>query len=463
MRRRGRTLFGRIYFYTLGVLLLVGCTVMAMGSLVARPRVLHEYAERIVLRLAARVQAGLDDPPRRDALLRDIAESFELDVTLRRSDGQLIDSVGAPLPPPLPRELEALRGGPLMSSPRLLQERRRWFAAAPVYDEGGRPRALLQVSFRRHMHPPSVLWPALAIALVLILVGASTLRMSRRLTRPIDELGEANRRLGAGDLAYRIPVSSGSPRRHYDDELRALQRSWNEMAGRIEALVRSQKELLANVSHELRSPLSRIRVALALLPEDPALQRRLGDIEADLGELERLIDDVLTTSRLEASGLPLRRERLQAGPLLQALAERGGATVHIEAGPAVELEADPALLRRALWNLIENAHKYGAPPVTLAAAAEGAAVVFTVSDEGPGVPAAERRRVLEPFYRLDRARTPGTAQGVGLGLTLARQIAEVHGGELSLGPARVSDGQEIGLRVTLRVPARPSSPASPGR
>jgi signal transduction histidine kinase len=115
--------------------------------------------------------------------------------------------------------------------------------------------------------------------------------------------------------------------------------------------------------------------------------------------------------------------------------------------------ADPALLKRAVWNLIENAAKYGAPPITLAAEREGSDVVLSVTDEGAGIPPEERERVLAPFYRLDKARTPeGPAHGFGLGLTLAHRVAEVHGGRIVIGPAN-GDGGEHGCRVSLILPA----------
>jgi signal transduction histidine kinase len=117
--------------------------------------------------------------------------------------------------------------------------------------------------------------------------------------------------------------------------------------------------------------------------------------------------------------------------------------------------ADEALLRRALWNLVENAAKYGAPPITLAAARAGERVSLSVSDAGPGIPAASRRRVLDPFTRLDAARTPGVTapSGFGLGLTFARQVAEVHGGSITIEPVEIVAGTERGCRVVIALPA----------
>jgi signal transduction histidine kinase len=447
MRLLPRRLYTRIYLSTLGVLLLVTLVVGAVFHGAARPVLLHGPAERMARRVAARVSARLHEPGQRAALVRELADELAVDVTLRDAEGRLLEAAGPELPPLSPRELAAVRRGPMIlhvRGPRGL------IAAAPLFEPGapgGPLRGVLEVSLLQRALVPSPWRPVALTALVLLLVAVLTLPLSRRISRPVERLTEANRRFGAGELDYRIPEGC-EPR---DDELHTLLRSWNDMAAQVEALVHSQKELLANVSHELRSPLSRIRVALALLPEDATVAARLRDVEVDLGELERLIDDVLTTSRLEAR-LPLRRTEVAARPLLSALAERAGAGVRLAEGPDPILLADGGLLRRALWNVLENALKYGAPPITLSATLDGEDVLFSICDEGPGLSMTEREQALLPFYRGDKARTPGGPGGFGLGLTLARRVAEVHGGAVSLSPARIEDGREIGLCVTLRVP-----------
>jgi signal transduction histidine kinase len=238
------------------------------------------------------------------------------------------------------------------------------------------------------------------------------------------------------------------PRHRPPDELEQLTRAFNEMAERIETLVRGQKELLANVSHELRSPLARIRVALELLPRDAKNEARLRDVEADLIELDRLIEDVLTSARLEASGLPSHLGAVDVGELFAQLVARAehdpittGKTVRAIGGTGIVVTADGALLKRALWNLVENAAKYGAPPIELGATRDDKMIALSVKDAGAGIPPAERERIFEPFYRGDKARTPGT--GFGLGLTLARRVAEAHGGHITVD----------GATFTLRIPA----------
>ncbi|HEU5195338.1 MAG TPA: ATP-binding protein, partial [Methylomirabilota bacterium] len=314
--------------------------------------------------------------------------------------------------------------------------------------------------------PPGLLRPLLIVALVLGVVAVATRPLSRRLSRPVERLTEAVRRLGGGDLSARVPVTTPGRRwqRHHApaDEIAELTRAFNDMAERVQRLVRGEKELLANVSHELRSPLARLRMALALLPRTAADEAHLAEAERDLADLERLIDDVLATARLEATGLPSHLADVDARALLTAVAERArhdpataGREVRVVPGEAVRLVADEALLRRALWNLVENAAKYGAPPITLSAARLGDTVLLAVDDEGPGVPAEARARVLDPFQRLDAARTPGASApgGFGLGLTFARRVAEVHGGQIAVGPASSQGGVERGCRVSLSLPA----------
>jgi len=319
------------------------------------------------------------------------------------------------------------------------------------------------VSAPHRFGPPGFARPLLFVALLLIVLAVATRPLARRLSRPLERLTGAVRRLGSGDLGARAPApAAGWWRSAPADEIAELTRAFNDMAGRVERLVRGEKELLANVSHELRSPLTRLRMTLALLPREGADEARLVEAERDLGELERLIDDVLTTARLDATGLPARLAEVDARALLGELAERAqrdpataGTRVRVDAAAPLRITADEALLRRALWNLVENAAKYGTPPITLAAARAGAGVVFTVDDEGPGIPPAARGRVLDPFYRLDAARTSGGAApgGFGLGLTFARRVAEVHGGGIAIGPVSAAAGVEHGCRVTLTLPA----------
>lgn len=454
----------RIFLHSLAVLLVVGVATSVVFALRASRPVLHDVARRTVRHLATLTAEQASRPEALRARLEQLHADLQVDLTVRDRDGRLLASAGPVLPPLAPGEAARVLGGEVVVAARPT-----WQAAARLVDPAtGAAMGTLRV-VARHEHAfagPGT--PLLWVVVVLGVVGLATWPLARRIARPVERLTEAARRLGEGDLAYRVPLEE--PRRHRrrrpgTDELAALTQAFNGMADRVERLVRGQRELLANVSHELRSPLSRIRVALALLPRDGAAEARLAAVESDLAELDRLIEAVLTTSRLDATGLPVELARVDVRRVLARVAEEAagdpataGLAVRVVEGPPLPVVADEALLRRALRNLVENAAKYGTPPITLAADREGDRVVLSVSDEGEGVPPAERFRVLEPFYRVDRARTPGgTAPGFGLGLTLARRVAEVHGGTITVGPAGITDGREHGCRVALALPAAMSA------
>jgi two-component system, OmpR family, sensor kinase len=462
-------LHSRIYLHFLGVLVvagLVGSLVFAVG---ARGTFVREVAERMVRHVASLVGERFGD---RDALaerLRQLHADLDIDVVVRDLDGRVVAAAGRALPPLSDRQAADVRAGDVV-----VESHPTWRAVVPVRDRlTGTIVGTLEAATPRRFAGPRLLWPVLAVTAILLVVAAATRPLARRISRPLERLTEVARRLGQGDLAVRAPdPRAPSPRRWTRrfspdvDELRELTRSFNDMADRVERLVRGQRELLANVSHELRSPLARIRVALALLPQDGDNERRVRDVESDLAELDRLIEDVLTTSRLDATGLPVHLAAVDPNETLTQVAERArrdpvvaGRQVQVIPGPSTPVIADAALLRRALWNLVDNAVKYGAPPITLALTRQGDRVSFSVADEGGGIAPEERERVTQPFYRGDVARTPGAGgespRGVGLGLTLARRVAEVHDGALAIGPASTDGGRERGCRVVITIPASP--------
>lgn len=480
MKVRIKRLYSRIYLHALGVLLVVGLAITGVFSFGQRGAFLREVTERLGRHLAAELGARFTDAYTRQAVLDSLHRDFELVLTLRDVDGQVLAAAGGLMPPFSASELATLRRGEGIFQ--------KWagVAAAPIRDpHTGKLLGFLQMSPPhrfRSVALASLGRPLLAVALVLLLVALASLPLARRISRPVELLTIASRRLGAGELSYRIPIRCERPHPPFDpaaelgghphlhphppDEVSELMLAWNDMADRIEKLLRGQRELLANISHELRSPLTRVRVALALLPRDGESDARLAEVEADLGELERLIEEVLMTSRLEATGLPAHPRKVVLRPLLSEVAERArhaplfaDKPVAVADGEEVTLVADASLLKRAIYNLVENAAKYGAPPIILSTQLRGSSVEIAVTDEGEGIPEGERERVLEPFYRRDKAHTqhtPGSAlHGFGLGLTLARRVAEAHGGIIRIAAARSLDGRERGCRVALHLPAEP--------
>jgi signal transduction histidine kinase len=275
-----------------------------------------------------------------------------------------------------------------------------------------------------HWHAPRWLDDAgvlLGLLGVLFLaVAASAWPVVRRLTRRLESLQRGVEVFGSGQLGHRVPEGGR-------DEVATLAASFNRAAERIEKLVQANRSLLANASHELRSPLARLKMALAVL-EGAAPARRdelRREIDRNIRELDTLVEEVLLASRLDAS------HRLQREPvdLLGLLAEEAARVDAEVEGEALTLPGDERLLRRALRNLLENARRYGGDEVLATLhAVPGGGVEVRVCDRGPGVPEAYRERVFEPFFRL-----PGHAEregGVGLGLSLVRQIAEQHGGQV---------------------------------
>ena len=448
-----RRLYTRIYLHFLVVLVVVGVatgTVLATGW---RGAFFKLWAERLATH-SAELIAEQPTNAARQRLVAHLANSFGVDITVRAGDGSVTMSAGKELPAVGDDERRELRDG---SS--VFGHGRGWFAAAPI---GGKPGFVLELSPARRFGSPSLMRPIAIAALVLLIVGVATAPLARRISRPVERLTEAARRIGAGDLAHRVQIFR--PRRHRlrkpPDEIEELTRAFNDMAERIEVLVRTQKELLANVSHELRSPLARVRVALELLPHDERSVARVNDLESDISELDRLIEDVLTMSRLDSTGLPAHLERVDLHGICRQLVERSkhdpavaGREVRIAEGPGIEADVDGALIKRSVWNLIENAAKYGAPPITVGVAVRDDVVELSVSDAGAGIAAVDRERVFQPFFRATRGATDG--RGYGLGLALARRVAEVHGGSIRAEPSSItSDGVEHGCAIRLRIPLR---------
>ena len=275
----------------------------------------------------------------------------------------------------------------------------------------------------RHMPRNATMAVVMLLIMIALTIAAGAYPVVRRITRRLEQLQDSVQAWGRGDLAARVPAEGS-------DEVAQLARSFNDSADRIEALVGAQKSLLANASHELRSPLARIRMAVELLQDSasPAIRQELA---RNISELDQLIDEVLLASRLDA--VPADSAAQDDVDFTGIVAEecaRAGATLD---GVADTMRGDATLLRRLVRNLLENARRHGGEAgvrVVLASATGG--TVLDVCDHGPGVPAAERERIFEPFYRL-----PGASEkagSVGLGLALVRQIARRHGGEVECLP-----------------------------
>jgi len=260
------------------------------------------------------------------------------------------------------------------------------------------------------------------LALIAAAVALGSYPVVRRLTQRLEKLESGVRLWGDGDLGMRLPEDG-------QDEVANLARGFNEAAGRVQALLQSHKALLANASHELRSPLTRIRMGLELMDAKTSDQAK-AEIARNIQELDQLIDEILLASRLDASQSDIGT--LEPLDLVGIAAEE---CARLDAELQVDAPADTLavmgvakLLRRVVRNLLENARRHAAGTVMLRLATQGTMVELTVCDQGPGVPAQYRERIFEPFYRL-----PGASErdgGVGLGLALVKSIVLRHGGSV---------------------------------
>ncbi len=359
--------------------------------------------------LAGEIAQGALPPPEapreaQQAALERLSAGGRVQIALYAADGSRIAQVG----PPLLGSGERMQRGEFP-----WRGRRVWTLELP---DGRSIAARLP---RRERSPPLVpLGLVLTLGLLALAVAVGAYPVVRRTTRRLERLQTSVEALGAGDLAARVKVEGR-------DEVATLASSFNRSAERIEQLVGAHKTLLANASHELRSPLARIRMAVEMLKTDerPALR---AELERDIAELDVLVDEILLASRLDAGPVSDAREDVD---LLALAAEECARVDAALDGEPVTVRGEPRLLRRLIRNLLENARRYGAGSpieVRVGRSAHGGAEL-RVCDRGPGVPEAERERIFEPFYRPAGARE--RHGGVGLGLALVRQIARRHGGD----------------------------------
>lgn len=283
---------------------------------------------------------------------------------------------------------------------------------------------------------------AIALLLPIALWSRSHWQGLQSLSRMADEFG-------AGKLSVRARLKPS-------DAVYPLAERINHMAGRIEDLMESQRSLLHSVSHELRTPIARLEFALELLDakaRDPELSRRIAAMEGDLSELNNLVKELLDMSKLDSA------RTLQGAPVdLDALLRDCCATlppspqqVACELADGLgTIEVDARLLARAVGNLLRNAQKYAQGWIVLSARRTPDGVAIAVDDDGPGIPAEERDRIFDPFYRLDRSRDRATG-GFGLGLSIAQKAVVLHGGSLQVETSGLG-----GARFVITLPgARP--------
>lgn len=283
------------------------------------------------------------------------------------------------------------------------------------------------------------------IVLISLLGLAGCYFAVRWLVHPITWIKAGADRIGSGDLDHRIPVAR-------NDELGELTKEINQMADDVKEMLEAKRQLLLAISHELRSPLTRTKVALELMDDAQTRENVLEDVE----EMERLIHDLLEGEQLNTRHAPLQRAEIDVGEMLRQFVgeefekDSDAIRVQLPAEPVIA-EVDAMRVRLLLKNLLTNALCHsppGAAPVELSVAAAGDDVLIGVRDHGVGMSPEDAERATEPFYRADESRCRDTG-GLGLGLYLCRRIAEAHQGRLDI------DSREgHGTTVTVRLPRR---------
>lgn len=469
MKLRSRLVYR---LYAIGVVQLLLVAVAAVGIAYAMAKSPPRWDMQSI---SAEIAPVVSDPTALRRELESLHRRNGLLLSLYDDDRRLLASnVEPPLHPPRFLRLARPDGSPTMVLPAPPEHPGRPPRDAPPLVPGFGPGpgghmlphmyAPISIDGRegvlvaRFERPRLRLWlPSLTLAAGLVVVGAGAFLTARWIALPLQQLSRASTAIGEGDLHARTGIARS-------DEIGDVARAFDNMVGRLQALRLAEKELLANVAHELRTPLSRIRVALEIAGEGDAevAKTSLSEIAVDLAELEALIDDVLNATHFElsdakatATRLALHLEHVSPARVARESVERFVArhpgrpfTTRFEES-LPNIEADPVLLRRVLDNLLENADKYspdGGASIELLVVKEEGHVCFEVRDHGMGIEEGDLPHVFEAFFRAERSRSRGTG-GVGLGLTLAKRIVEAHSGQIA-----VTSVKGLGTTVTARIP-----------
>jgi signal transduction histidine kinase len=285
-------------------------------------------------------------------------------------------------------------------------------------------------------------------ALILAAIALLSWLLARDIVTPLRAVAAAVDRFGRGELATRVP----STRR---DEIGHLTRAFNEMASRIETLLTAERRLLQDMSHELRSPLARLNIAIELARTADDRDAAAARLQKEVDRLTALVGSLLEVTRAEGDPAARRSEAIDVEALLRDVvqtclleAEAGQCRLVVRSGASRTLRGDPELLRRAIENVVRNAIRY-APPgtdVELQTHDGPEGFVISVRDAGSGVPDELLPRLVQPFFRVEDARDYSPTSGVGLGLSIAQRAVELHRGRL------VAENMHPGLRVTLTFP-----------
>jgi signal transduction histidine kinase len=430
---RLRGLQARLLFWFLGAITLalaasIGVALLtSVDSSEGPVRVFSHHVQQ-------RVARSWDDPAATDRYVADLRETTGLDIRVRRD-------------------------------PRIFEERPLRPGAGMIFQDG-----IAYVPVMRHGQivgalelrtgaPSPQLWRIVAaLVAALVALGIVARRVSIRLARPLEHVASTAERFGSGDLSARTGVDR-LPRRWVATEVRDLGVAFDAMAERIARVVRDQRDLLGAISHELRSPLGRAKVALEIARERPEGSRALDDLDHQLVEMDAILGDLLASAR--AGIADLRREPVDFRAwLAQRVGTETDGPVEISDGASPGMvEIDSALLGRAFHNVLANAWAHGHPkdrPILVTCSLADKRVRVAVRDRGPGFSAEVLPRAFEPFVTgTGSARSPGS-HGIGLGLSLVRRIVEAHGGTVTaenVVEESAGEARPAGALVAFELPA----------
>ncbi|MDF3067729.1 MAG: periplasmic sensor signal transduction histidine kinase [Polyangiaceae bacterium] len=353
------------------------------------------------------------DADARRELTEAVAQAFDASLRVEDTRGELLNAVGQECRDGAVR-LEVKRGGVALGTVHgCLQNRGpRWYAGL----------ATLFAAF--------------------LTIWAATGKLARHITRPLQDLTRVTREIGEGKLESRVRLGY-----HHKGEVGILADSINEMAKRIERQLRDQRELLASVSHEIRSPLARLRVLSELLQGGSPTPDLHAKIEREVAEIDDLVGKLLASSRLDFEALDL--QVLCARDVALRSLERAGLPPQLltDTSLCATVRGDATLLSRALGNLLENAQHHAGGVESLTLRANGTHVCVDVADRGAGLSAQALSHGFDPFYRGSQDGQASSRGALGLGLSLVRRIARAHGGD-----ATIQNRAEGGALATLSIP-----------
>ncbi len=409
--RRGAVPLRRRIFLWFGVTIVVaGCASWAVALVVSGGPTSWKREVEGMKRFGANRFADVwDEPEKRHRLVEDVAMQLDVDVTVRDENGTVIDSVGDPCEKGSVR-LKPQRGASVLGT-------------VDVCRDG---------ASRGHVSGIVGLLVALGV------LWAVSHKIAKRLGRPLEALMHATSEIGRGRYDVKVHVHHEAP-----VEIHRLAEAFGDMAGKIERQMADQRELLASVSHEVRSPLARVRLVLEMLRDEKLTtegrEKLLGELDHEVEEIDDLVGGLLASSRVDFSALTLRPHDLVAAA--RRATERAG----LKASPRIvgeprEVRCDATLIARALANLIDNATKHGDGAKGMVVRFEDDRAYLEIEDEGPGFSDGEADRAFDPFY----GKPKGSHDSLGLGLALVQRIARAHGGD-AFARNRAGAGAVVGI------------------